>query len=151
MTVRQIAESLRPDSPTIVEIVQLFREAREQTLQFALVMHSEEEDRHFLANVVLPKNRIWVAELEGRIVGFIAFADGWVNHLYIAPSCWRRGIGSRLLTIAKEAEDSLQLWAFQVNEPAIKFYKSHGFAIVQHTDGSGNEEKMPDVRMQWRK
>jgi hypothetical protein len=32
--------------------------------------------------VILPANAVWVAEMDDRIAGFIAFAEGWVNHLY---------------------------------------------------------------------
>jgi len=40
---------------------------------------------------VLPNNRVWIAEAEGNLAGFIAFANGWVNHLYVAPAFQRQG------------------------------------------------------------
>jgi hypothetical protein len=41
------------------------------------------------------------------------------------------------------------LWTFQVNGPARRFYERHGFVEVAQTDGSGNEEAEPDVRLEW--
>jgi hypothetical protein len=46
--------------------------------------------------------------------------------------------------------DGLGLWTFQVNAPAIRFYLRHGFRIIRRTDGAGNEEREPDLRMEWR-
>jgi hypothetical protein len=45
--------------------------------------------------------------------------------------------------------DGFQFWVFQQNERARRFYEAHGAAAVEFTDGSGNEEKTPDVRYRW--
>jgi GNAT superfamily N-acetyltransferase len=53
--------------------------------------------------------------------------------------------------VAKEQRPAgLELWTFQVNESARRFYERHGFTEVEHTDGAGNEEREPDVRYAWR-
>jgi ribosomal protein S18 acetylase RimI-like enzyme len=44
----------------------------------------------------------------------------------------------------------LGLYAFQVNEPACRFYERHGFEVVDRNDGSRNEEREPDIRYAWR-
>jgi hypothetical protein len=55
------------------------------------------------------------------------------------------------VALAKErSPGGLGLWAFQVNKPARRFYERHGFVAVTFTDGSGNEEREPDVRYEWR-
>jgi putative acetyltransferase len=38
---------------------------------------------------------------------------------------------------------------FQANERARRFYEKRGCVPVEFTDGSGNEEKTPDVRYRW--
>lgn len=48
-----------------------------------------------------------------------------------------------------KGQDVLQLWAFQRNLRAIKFYERHGFRLVRETDGSGNEEREPDALYAW--
>jgi ribosomal protein S18 acetylase RimI-like enzyme len=150
IAVRNVTEAHGPDSEFIRELARIFCEARKDRLQFQMDLHDEDEDRGFLSGVVLPTNRVWVAEIDGRPAGFIAFVDGWVNHLYIAPKFQRRGLGNRLLNIAKESSSSLQLWVFAVNGPAIQFYENEGFRIVERTDGTANEAKMPDVLMAWK-
>jgi hypothetical protein len=46
-------------------------------------------------------------------------------------------------------EGAFQFWVFQQNERARGFYEAHGAVAVECTDGSGNEEKTPDVRYEW--
>ena len=46
-------------------------------------------------------------------------------------------------------DTGLQLWTFQVNEAARRFYERQGFVAAESTDGSGNEERSPDVRYTW--
>ncbi len=41
------------------------------------------------------------------------------------------------------------LWVFEANEPARAFYRRHGLVELEHTDGSTNEERTPDLRMAW--
>jgi GNAT superfamily N-acetyltransferase len=98
---------------------------------------------------VLPANEVWLAESEGVAVGFIAFAAGWVNQLYVAPRFQGRGVGSDLLSIAMRRNASLELWTFEVNAPAVRFYERRGFRVVERTDGASNEAKQPDLRLQW--
>ena len=43
----------------------------------------------------------------------------------------------------------LRLWVFERNDRARSFYAHHGFTEVERTDGSGNEEKEPDVLLRW--
>ena len=38
---------------------------------------------------------------------------------------------------------------FESNAPARSFYARRGLVELERTDGSGNEEKSPDVKMAW--
>ena len=49
-----------------------------------------------------------------------------------------------------EAGRPMQLWTFQQNDRARRFYEARGFEAVEFTDGSGNKERQPDVRYVWR-
>jgi putative acetyltransferase len=146
---RRIEGPFAADSEFITRLVAVFRDARRARLPFTLDLHDAHEDRHYLSGTVLPNNQVWVAESDGRAVAFIAFAPGWVNHLYVAPDHQRRGLGRRLLDVAKASSASLELWAFEANGPAIAFYEREGFRVVERTDGAANEARMPDVRMRW--
>jgi hypothetical protein len=54
-----------------------------------------------------------------------------------------------LLDVAKRASQRLQLWTFQRSARARRFYEARSFALVEQTDGAGNEEKEPDARYLW--
>ena len=72
------------------------------------------------------------------------------NHA--AATCSRargRGVGKALLDTAKARSDRLELWCFQANAGARRFYAREGLAEVERTDGAGNDEKLPDVRLVW--
>ena len=85
----------------------------------------------------------------GALTGIIAFRNGWIDQLYVLPEVQGRGVGNELLQVAKRAFDCLQLWTFQRNLRARRFYEARGFAFVEETDGARNEEKEPDARYLW--
>ena len=112
--------------------------------------HTDDEVRGWVASDLVPTQETWVAEADGRVVGLLTVQHGWIEQLYLAPDARGQGLGDRLVELAKEPQPGgLQLWAFQVNGPARRFYARHGFREVQLTDGAGNEEREPDVRMAW--
>jgi GNAT superfamily N-acetyltransferase len=112
--------------------------------------HSDDEVRRWVADVLLPTADVWVAEDDGRVVGVLALTDGHLEQLYLDPDRRGQGIGDRFVALAKSRQPrGLQLWTFQVNEPARRFYLRHGFVEVERTDGARNEEREPDVRLVW--
>ena len=114
------------------------------------VLHTPEDDLAFYSSVVFPRTEIWITEQSEIATGFIAFRDGWIDHLYIHPDHQRRGLGSSLLAVAQASADSLRLWTFQCNAGARQFYEGHGFRIEQETDGATNDERQPDILYVWR-
>ncbi|MGY1697682.1 GNAT family N-acetyltransferase [Geodermatophilus sp. SYSU D00814] len=113
--------------------------------------HTDDEVRGWARDVLLPRHDTWVAEDAGAVVGLLALSDGWLDQLYLDPARRGRGIGDRFVALAKRRQPAgLQLWTFRVNAPARRFYERHGFRAVEETDGSGNEEREPDVHYAWR-
>lgn len=120
------------------------------TYRFTLA-HSDDDIRAWVAEHLLPETETWVAEHDGAVQAFCSLRDGWLDQLYVAPGLTGRGIGSRLVELAKERQPGgLQLWTFQVNDGARRFYERHGFRAAEMTDGTSNEERQPDVRYAWR-
>lgn len=112
--------------------------------------HPDEDVRAWVADGLLPETETWIAAVGDTAVGFIAIGDGSVEQLYLSPAWTGRGIGSRLVLLAQARRPAgLELWTFQVNDGARRFYERHGFRAVELTDGSGNEEAQPDVRYVW--
>ena len=118
-------------------------------LSFLPILHTPEEDRWFIETVVLKECTVTVAERGGGIVAFLALEGRDVRMLYVQPDCIGAGAGSLLLEGAKRSAEALELWCFQANQRARRFYERHGFKAVRFTDGSDNEEKAPDVRYRW--
>ena len=111
-------------------------------------IHTPDEDEKFLLRLIERAEVLTVRGWRGP-VGFMA-RDGSVIHaLYLAPAARSHGWGKRLLDHAKAQSRSLTLWSFQSNARARRFYAREGFAEVEQTDGSGNDEKVPDVRLIW--
>ncbi|MEV6837321.1 GNAT family N-acetyltransferase [Streptomyces sp. NPDC051133] len=113
---------------------------------------TDDDVRDYIRDVVVPLRETWVAQAaDAGIVGLMVLRDDLLSQLYLAPGWRGRGIGDRFVALAKErSPGGLTLWTFQVNEPAHRFYERHGFVAVEYTDGSGNEEREPDVRYVWR-
>lgn len=132
------------------EIAALFSRSF-RLLTFLPELHTPDEDRGFIRDVLLPTHRVTVAERDGKIVGFMAEEHGWISQFYMDADQLRAGIGSALMADAKARNDSLELWCFLENHRARSFYEKHGFVAVEFTDGSGNEAKSPDIRYLWRR
>ena len=112
-------------------------------------IHAEDEVRGWLAGR-LAHDDVWLAELGGTPVGYARMTLTWLDDLYVVPSAAGRGVGSALLDVVKSRRPGgFCLWVFEMNSPARAFYARHGLVELEHTDGSGNEEKAPDVRMAW--
>jgi len=114
-------------------------------------IHTPEEDIAFFRDTMLPEQTVRVIEADGAVIAYAATTEGWLNHLFVHPDHQGAGHGSRLLTKAMEGMDGIQLWTFQGNTRARAFYEGKGFSAVEFTDGEGNEEKIPDVRYEWRR
>jgi RimJ/RimL family protein N-acetyltransferase len=121
------------------------------TYDFPLA-HSDEQVRRWIAGVVLPTQEVWVAvTASAQVVALLALTPDMIDQLYVAPEWTGRGAGSRLVALAKaHRPGGLDLYTFQVNARARRFYARHGFVEVELGDGSGNEEGQPDVRCAWR-
>ncbi len=114
-------------------------------------VHGDDDVRAWIRDVLLPTREVWVADEDGRAVGFAALGGDELEHLYVHPRAQGRGAGSSLLALAKERRPrGLGLWVFQRNDGARRFYERYGFELVRETDGAGNEEHEPDARYHWR-
>lgn len=111
-------------------------------------LHTAEEDVGFLGRLIATR-LVRVARDGSEAAGFLARQGGEVDALYIGGRHRRRGIGTALVQEAK-AIGELTLWTFQANTHAIAFYRQLGFAEIARTDGRGNDERLPDLRLHWR-
>ncbi len=119
-------------------------------LTFLPRLHTDEETRTWIRDVVVPGHEVWVAEVDGRAVGFAALSTAMLNWLYVHPHQQGRGAGTALLERAKQERPAgFRFWVFQKNERARRFYERQSCRLVELTDGSGNEEGEPDALYEW--
>jgi GNAT superfamily N-acetyltransferase len=127
----------------------VLRTSFDQALPSLAGLHTPEEDRWFFRERVFKMCEVWGAFDNAVMIGIIAFRENWIDQLYVVPKAQGRGVGTELLQLARSSFDRLQLWTFQRNVQARRFYQARGFALVQETDGAGNEEKEPDALYLW--
>jgi GNAT superfamily N-acetyltransferase len=81
---------------------------------------------------------VFVAEEDGRPVGFAAVEPGWLVGLYVHPEAQGRGVGGALLDEAvrrrRAAGDSeLRLWTLEDNGDGRRFYEARGWRLAPET------------------
>lgn len=135
------------DAAAIAELYLRARKAAASAGTIPPLVHSDDDVTEWMAQVVFPHRPVWVAERsDAEPVGMLVLENRWIEHLYVSPLFTGRGVGSRLLEIAKqESPGELRLWTFASNVGAQRFYERHGFVALRRTDGSGNEEGAPDI------
>ena len=119
-------------------------------LTFLPMLHTVEGYRWFISNVILNDCEDTVAEDASGIVAFLARHGEEVRLLYTRPDRIGMGADTQLIDAAKATGiGALELWCFQANDPARRFYEARGFHAIWFTDGAQNEERMPDIRYRW--
>jgi ribosomal protein S18 acetylase RimI-like enzyme len=103
-------------------------------------------------------NQTIVAEIDGRIIGFIgigpssevgAMEFGEVYAIYVRPNYQSRGAGSQLLKegiriLKSQGFNRATLWVLEQNISARSWYESHGW----HPNGKSKIEKRANFEMQ---
>jgi GNAT superfamily N-acetyltransferase len=119
-------------------------------LSFLPMLHSPESYRWYVAERMLKEWAVTVAEDDSGIVSFLGRRGEELGHLYTRPDRVGCGAGTQLIKAAKSSGvAALELWCFQANRRARRFYEAHGFRAIRTTDGTDNEERTPDVRYRW--
>jgi ribosomal protein S18 acetylase RimI-like enzyme len=130
-----------------METVRMWRESKERALGQNDI-HSFEDHLFFLNNILKRDNEIYIAIIDNKVVGIIAFNESEINQLYIHKDYQGMGIGKRLLDIAKaNSTGRLTLYTFEVNHRAQRFYERNGFKIIGR--GYENEENLDDIKYEW--
>jgi GNAT superfamily N-acetyltransferase len=119
-------------------------------LTFLPMLHTLPSYRWYVANRMLKEWVVTVAEDDTGIVGFLGLRDEELGQFYVRPDRIGQGAGTLLLEAAKASGvAALELWCFQANARARRFYEARGFRAIRYTDGANNEERTPDVRYRW--
>jgi len=142
--------TLRPaTAEDLAEVAELYIASRREAVpQMPASVHTDAEIRSWVTALPATKE-VWIAEAD-QIAGFAILDGDWLDGLYVGPRHQSSGVGSMLLDLVKaQRPGGFGLWVFATNNRARGFYHRHGLVELEHTDGSANEERSPDVRMVW--
>lgn len=89
-----------------------------------------EKELHNIPNVYMPIADTWVAEVEGKVVGFIALIGNEVGAIFLEPGFHGIGIGKSLMDKAQEIHGTLEVEVFKENPIGRKFYDRYGFEFL---------------------
>ena len=144
-----VVRSYRPDD--FAEVVAMWRASRRAAFSYVAVhqTYTLEDDQRYFREVIAVRYTVWLAELDGRIVAFMALRGDVLEQLFVAVDRQRQRIGTRLLAMAKQlSPGGLRLFTFQRNDGARRFYERHGFRAVR-LGVSPAPESEPDVEYCW--
>ena len=163
-----VLRALQPGNPVLrparandaSEAASVYLRSRRFAIADVPCIHSDGEVRRWMADDVIGHAEVTVAEVDGTVVALMVLSaamsgemvgeTGWIEQMYVDPAWMGKGLGGRLLERAKQRfPTGLQLWTFQTNERARRFYEHAGFEVAELTDGHGNEERTADVRYNW--
>jgi GNAT superfamily N-acetyltransferase len=133
------------------QLADLYSDARRAAIpQMPPAMHTDEQHRDYYRRHVFEGDghTVWVAEIGDEITGFAICTPTFLDGLYVRADRKDQGIGSLLLDVVDATHPrGYELWVFESNLGARRLYERRGLVEVERTDGSGNEEKAPDIRM----
>ena len=112
-------------------VIRIWLEASILSLSFIDMVYWEEK-ADAMRTLYLPLSEVVVAEDKdtGEVIAFIAFVEDYLAALFVAPAHQKKGVGSRLLALAKKMRDTLELSVYAENERAVAFYRKNGFRMT---------------------
>ena len=88
-------------------------------------------------------DKLFVAEVDNIVQGFVAYSDEELTWLYVDPKFYRKGTGRALVRHAvADSAATLGIEILEGNMPALKLYLSEGFKVIKRVEGrlEGNED-----------
>ena len=88
-------------------------------------------------------NKLFVAEVDNVVQGFVAYGDEELTWLYVDPKFYRKGVGRALVQHAvANSGPTMEIELLEGNTPALELYLSEGFKVIERVEGQlvGNEE-----------
>ncbi|HEY4110910.1 GNAT family N-acetyltransferase [Puia sp.] len=105
------------------------------------------------------KDRVWVCEAEGRMVGFLLGVqreDAVVQLRYfiLLPEYRGRGLGKRLMNLFMDwmrecGYKRAYLWTTHELETAAALYLRHGFRLMEEKESAGFGKPLRERRYEW--
>jgi len=87
--------------------------------------------REEIRTVYIPKAAQWLAEIDGRVAGFIAMLGNFIGGLFVDPGFHRRGVASSLVDFVRRSQPCLTVEVFRDNHIGRAFYEHCGFVLLR--------------------
>ncbi|MFP1631928.1 GNAT family N-acetyltransferase [Zhengella sp. ZM62] len=108
-------------------------------------------DEVLVRDQYMPAAEIYVAEVDGMAVGFIAMLGDVVGGLFVDPSFHQQGIGRALIGHVAVQHDELKVEVYEANTRARAFYTACAFVETGRRDRDDQDRPLPLIRMQMAK
>jgi len=142
---------LRPYHPDDDEaVVRLWYDSWHHTFPDLSHPWTYEQWREHFQDKVRAHATLWIAESADQIVGFLVLRenDGNLDQLFVAPALQHQGVGTLLLTKAKELSPTgIVLETLQSNAKARRFYEKYGFQPGRVSRNPNNGQ--PNIEYRW--
>jgi putative acetyltransferase len=89
-----------------------------------------------------------VEDEQGAPQGFMIFADGTIEALFVDPAVHGRGFGSALVAHALAIEPQARVDANEQAANALPFYEARGFVRIGRSDADAEDRRYPIIHLQ---
>jgi len=142
-----------------LEIVKMWRQSFQRAMNLEEHNHIGEVSGQldFFCAIDPACIRVLMDKSSSTVAGFMALTPGSLDHLYINVEYQGRGLGSKLLNEAKsQSPQGLELYTFQKNERAQKFYEARGFSVIElgfaeaaTNPWAASQDELADIKYKW--
>jgi GNAT superfamily N-acetyltransferase len=95
-------------------------------------------------------DHVWIGENSEGVIGFCARDEDNIDGLYVHTEMRGKGVGKRLLDLAKENRDWITVWAHELNTEARRFYRREGLVeIWRETERHEDGVSLVDIEHRW--
>jgi putative acetyltransferase len=87
-------------------------------------------ERQIIPKEYMPNADTWVAEYNGKVIGFISLNGNEVGAIFVQPEFHGLGAGRKLMDKAQELHGDLEVEVFEANSIGRNFYDNYGFELM---------------------
>ena len=125
----RLAQPANLDSVLAIRRDAILALAPRQLTEEAAARWAGSPDRPARCRAAIVAERLWLAQLADAPAGWLEVTKDFVDGLFVAPDCWRRGIGSRLMDFAERMIRDAGFAAARLDAAyeAERFYARRGY------------------------